>query len=272
MRRCHHVVRARVLAIVASTASPSAPPICCEVLISPLARPDSCSRTPETAAIVVVTKANPRPAAASSDGPRMSVRKPPPTETCENQTSAGGDHRHPGREHRLEADPRDELGGDPGGDDDPEREGQVGEAGVDRAVAEHLLHVERDEEEHREQRRADQEPDDVGARQGPEAEDPERHQRRLRASLDRDEGGDQRRGQAEQAERLQRAPARVGRVDDRVDQDREAGGDGHRAGGVEVARRRLGAALGDQPRGERGDDRAPPARSPTAPTPSRGRR
>ena len=40
---------------------PSAPPICCEVLISPLARPDSRSSTPETAAIVEVTKAKPRP-------------------------------------------------------------------------------------------------------------------------------------------------------------------------------------------------------------------
>ena len=78
----------RELAIVASTARPKAPPICCEVLISPLARPDSCSRTPETAAIVVVTKANPSPKAASSDGPRMSERKLPPTETCENQSSA----------------------------------------------------------------------------------------------------------------------------------------------------------------------------------------
>ena len=38
--------------------------------------------------MVVVTNANPRPAAASSDGPRMSVRKPPPTETCENHASA----------------------------------------------------------------------------------------------------------------------------------------------------------------------------------------
>jgi ketosteroid isomerase-like protein len=38
-------------------------------LIKPLASPDSCSRTPETAAIVVVTKPKPSPVAASSDGP-----------------------------------------------------------------------------------------------------------------------------------------------------------------------------------------------------------
>ncbi len=78
----------REVAIVASTASPSAPPICCEVLISPLASPASCSATPDIAAIVVVTKANPRPVAASSDGPRMSLTKLPPTDTCENQARA----------------------------------------------------------------------------------------------------------------------------------------------------------------------------------------
>ena len=75
----------RDVAIVESTASPSAPPICCEVLISPLARPCSRSSTPETAAIVEVTKPNPSPIAASSEAPRMSVRKPPPTETWLNQ-------------------------------------------------------------------------------------------------------------------------------------------------------------------------------------------
>ena len=70
------------------TARPSAPPTCCVVLINPLARPASLSGTPETAAIVVVTNANPRPTAARSDGPRMSPRKLPCAEICENQTSA----------------------------------------------------------------------------------------------------------------------------------------------------------------------------------------
>src|SRR5207302_6624301 len=69
-------------------ASPSAPPTCCVVLINPLARPASLSPTPDTAAIVVVTNANPSPTAASSDGPRMSPRKLPCTEICENQTRA----------------------------------------------------------------------------------------------------------------------------------------------------------------------------------------
>ena len=255
------------------TARPSAPPICCEVLISPLARPCSRCSTPETAAIVEVTKPKPSPIAASSDGPRMSVRKPPPTDTWLNQSEAERrSNSMPDRQDRLEAEPGDELAAEPRRDDDRQRQRQVGEAGVDRAVAEHLLHVEGDEEEHREQRGAEQEPDDVRAGQGPQPEDPEGNQRRLRAQLDGDEGADQGRGERQQADDLGGAPARAAGVEQRVGEHREAGGDGHRAGGVEVARRRLGAALGDQAGRERQRDRAPPGRSPRAPTPSRGRR
>ena len=60
----------REFATVASTARPSAPPTCWEVLISPLASPASRSATPETAAIVTGTNENPSPIAASSDGPQ----------------------------------------------------------------------------------------------------------------------------------------------------------------------------------------------------------
>ena len=37
------------------------------------------------------------------------MRKPPPTETWLNQTQAGRDEQHPGRQHRLEAEPGDQL-------------------------------------------------------------------------------------------------------------------------------------------------------------------
>ena len=77
----------REVAIADSTASPIAPPNCWEVLISPLARPCSRDRTPATAAIVEVTKPNPRPIAASSEGPRMSSTKEPPTEMPLNHSS-----------------------------------------------------------------------------------------------------------------------------------------------------------------------------------------
>ena len=204
-----------------STARPSAPPICCEVLIRPLARPASFSSTPETAAIVVVTKAKPRPAAANSEGPRMSVVKLPPTETRLNQSRPTTMKSRPGGEHRLVAELGHELGGDPGRGHDHQRQRQVGEPGVDRAVAEHLLHVEGDEEEHREERGADQQADHVGPGQGADAEDRERHQRLGGAQLDRDEGGEQRDRERDQADRLGRAPAGVVGVDQRVDEDRE---------------------------------------------------
>ena len=55
-------------AIVARMARPSAPPTCWEVLISPLASPDSWAETPATAAIVSGTNTSPSPTAASSDG------------------------------------------------------------------------------------------------------------------------------------------------------------------------------------------------------------
>ena len=99
----------RELAIVASTARPSAPPICWEVLIRPLASPDSCSRTPETAAIVVVTKAKPSPVAASSDGPEHVGEVAAADRDLREPEQPGRDERHPGDQHRLEADARDEL-------------------------------------------------------------------------------------------------------------------------------------------------------------------
>ena len=60
------------VATAARTARPSAPPICCEVLMRPEASPASSGLIPVTAAIVVGTNASPSPIAASSDGNRMS--------------------------------------------------------------------------------------------------------------------------------------------------------------------------------------------------------
>ena len=53
---------------------------------------------------------------------------------------------------------------------------------------------------------------------------------------------------ASSSQRLGRAPPCVGRVDERVDEHREAGGHADRARGVEVARRRLRAGLRDRHR------------------------
>ena len=150
----------------------------------PEARPASCGFVPATAPIVTGTNEKPRPAPATIDGNSTSprrCRRPAPREPHE----PGGDEQHPAHEHRLEAEPRDELRRHARRDDDRQRERQVGQARLHRVVAEHALHVERHEEEHREQRHADQQADDVRRAQRPQPEDPERHERRLRPRLDR---------------------------------------------------------------------------------------
>ena len=93
------------------------------------------------------------------------------------RTTAGCRRRaYPGDQGWLEADAGDELGGGGGGGkDDPDRERHVGDPGLDRRVVQNVLEVERDEEEHREQGHADQQPDDVRSPQRPQAEDREWH-------------------------------------------------------------------------------------------------
>ena len=76
------------VATAARIASPSAPPTCWAVLTSPEASPAWSGRIPVTAAIVTDTNENPRPTAASSDGPSTSPRYVPPGhDTCENHAS-----------------------------------------------------------------------------------------------------------------------------------------------------------------------------------------
>ena len=133
---------------------------------------------------------------------------------------ATGDQRHARGEHRLEAHARDQLRGDPRGEDDRYRQRQVREPRLDRVVAKHLLHVERDEEEHREQGRAREQADDVRTADRPQAEDRERHQRSARTPLDHGERAEQRGREREQQNRPRRSPAGVVGVDERVDEQR----------------------------------------------------
>ena len=96
----------------------------------------------------------------------------------------------------------------PAAHDDPDRQRQVREPRLQRVVAQHLLHVQRDEEEHREQRHRDEQRDDVGAGQRPVAEDPERDERARRAQLDGDERADQRERDARSARASGSSPSR----------------------------------------------------------------
>ena len=70
---------------------------------------------------------------------------------------------------------------------DVTRDGDVRDTRLERRVPEHLLHVEREHQEHREERRAEDEPGDVRARDGLDPEDRERHERVLGDGLAHDE-------------------------------------------------------------------------------------
>src|SRR3954454_2332874 len=71
----------REVAIVDSAAIPSAPPICCDVLIKPDARPASAGRMPASAAMEIGTNEKPRPTATSRKPGNRSPIYEPCTET-----------------------------------------------------------------------------------------------------------------------------------------------------------------------------------------------
>src|SRR5262249_15789959 len=77
----------REVAIVESAAIPSAPPICCDVLMSPDARPASLDSTPASAAIEIGTNANPMPTATTRKPGTRSAAYEPSTEICVKYTS-----------------------------------------------------------------------------------------------------------------------------------------------------------------------------------------
>ena len=173
----------RLLAIEARIARPSAPPICCDVLIRPGGQ----------AGLVVLDARHrgdrhrhEREAEADRGQQRreqdvghvVAVRRDlrEPDQPARGQQQAGD-------QHRLEAEAGRQPGGQAGRDDDAAGQRQVGEPGLERVVAEHLLHVQRDEEEHREQRRRDEQRRQVDAGDRPVPEDArERDERRAAAS------------------------------------------------------------------------------------------
>ena len=108
---------------------------------------------PASAAIETGTKEKPSP---------MPMRMKPTKQVCEvgavdgdlgEVDEPGREHDHPGGEHRLHADPRHQRLGHAGGDDRGQRDREVADAGLDRREAEHLLHVEGEQEEHPEHHR-----------------------------------------------------------------------------------------------------------------------
>src|SRR5581483_5354231 len=130
----------------------------------------------------------------------------------------GGDQRA-GDDHRAGADAGEQPGGGPGGDHDAGGDRQVGRAAADGAEAQHVLHVEGEEVEHRHERGERDHLEGVGGGQSPGAEDGEREQRVPAAKLDGGEGGQRDGRGGELPDRTSASPALFWCPDQGVDQE-----------------------------------------------------
>ena len=142
-------------------ARPSAPPIMNEVLTTPDARPASDCSTSLIAASSTGVKAMPapKPSRIMLGARRRRTRRRPA------RAQAAGARPRPARA-RAERQPDAEAHHELGGEADRERahdqvRGQEREADLQRGVAEHLLQVQRREEEPREHRGRPEDADDV---------------------------------------------------------------------------------------------------------------
>ena len=145
---------------------------------------------------------------------------------------------------------RDERLRDRGEGDDRDRQGDVGDAGLERRVVQHLLHVQRQQEELREEGAA--------TRSCVAFEVASVRRRKIRigssGACERSsiatKRGDQRGGHGQQSDRRRGAPAVLRRTGHRVDEQHQPARDRGGAGGVEVAVAEVGPALAHEQRGD----------------------
>ena len=197
-----------VAAIVEATATPIAPPSCWVVLSSPEARPASCSATPARAAIETGMNANAVPTPTIADGPARLAQKVPVHGHLGCPQDPAADHGHAGRHHELGRTAGDQRLRQAGEGDRGERRRQPGEAGLQRGVAEHLLHVQGPDEDEGEEAAASSTLDRIRAGDVLRTEDAQWYERRLYARLDDHEDGEQDGGDREQRHRPGRCPTR----------------------------------------------------------------
>ncbi len=176
---------------VPSSARPTAPPICWTVFSTAEPTPESVSATPadrgqrerhEDQAHAERQQQDERQQATGV----VRVHR----ELVEAEQTAGRDGRT-GAGDPARVDPGDQDRGELRRDHDAEAERQEGEAGLQRAVAQHVLDVDAEEVEHREHRRTDDQHHEEADPTGPVGQDPERHQRVPGPGLDAEEDGDQ---------------------------------------------------------------------------------
>ena len=103
----------REAARLASTASPSAPPIMNAVLTTPEARPASLGSTSLIAASSTGLNAMPAPKPSRIMLGRTSTTKFPSTGARAKSSEPGGGQQQPRRERRLDAEAHHELRGEP---------------------------------------------------------------------------------------------------------------------------------------------------------------
>ena len=224
----------RLVARVERIASPRAPPICCDVLRRPDARPASPASMPLVAISVTGTNVSPIPIEIEHD-PGQEVGEVVAADVeAEEEQHPDGAERHADDPDRAQPDRPHQRLREAGADHDPEREGDERKPGLDRRVAEHALHVERVEVEHREEaarRRAASRgwpsgscaSRKISSRTSGSAERRSIRTKAVRSTSDE---------QAE-PERVGRQPALLLGLDDPVDERDQARGDGDRAGDVE---------------------------------------
>ena len=162
--------------MLASTASPSAPPIMNAVLTTPEASPDSSGATSLIAASSTGLNAMPAPIPSRIMLGSTSTRNEPSTGARAKSSSPTDASAQPDGERRPEAEAHHELRRE------PERERahdqvrrQEREPDLQRAVAEHELQIERRQEEPGEHRRGPEHADDVRDGDVPPPEEAERH-------------------------------------------------------------------------------------------------
>jgi len=147
---------------------------------------------------------------------------------------SGGAQQCPRGDKRPGADLRDPLRCHARSESDAHRQRQIKQASADRRVAEHFLHVERDEEEHRVEGGPPENLGDIGLPQALDLEQRQGHERVAVALLVEQEQDDQRNAAGELPEGPGCAPAGIGGIHQDVDQKKHAARDEAGADRVKV--------------------------------------
>ena len=208
---------------------------------------------------VIGTNTNPSPKPITIRPGRTSGRYEPVAGASDSSTSPTAATSVPASVTAAHPEAGDQALREPRRRDHATGQRQEAEAGLDRRHVQHVLQVERREEEHREHAAGDDEHRCVRSAQRAGAEDVESHQRMRRAQLDHDERDDAApRRPAISAEGPPGAPAVLLGLDDAVHEQHQPTGHGRGAGEVESPAA-VYARLRQDPGGDRDRRRSRPA-------------